>query len=163
MGDILRSVVVLGLIVVALYGIGRFLFTQEPDDPTPSVDYATIVDQVRPVAEFEVLAPASLPEGWKANRATYDIEGWHLGVLTDDEEYIGLDQAKVSETRAVQRFAEGSKADGTAEIEGETWSVREGPNDRTTYVRRVGDATAVVIGTASRPVIERYISTLETN
>ena len=159
MGDIVRSVAVIGLIVLGLYAFGK-LFTQEPDSPTPAVDYATIVDQVRPVAGFDVLAPPSLPKGWKANRASYDIEGWHLGVLTDDEEYIGLDQAKVSVDRAVERFADGSKAAGTAEIDGETWSVRTGPEGRTTYVRQVGDATTVVVGTPSRRVIEDYISSL---
>ena len=162
MGDVVRSVVVLGLIVLTLYGVGQF-FTREPETPAPAVDYATIVDQVRPVADFEVLAPPSLPKGWQANRATFDIDGWHLGVLTDDEEYIGLDQASVSVDRAVERFADGSRADGTADIEGETWSVRKGPQDRTTYVRRDGDATTVVVGTPSRRVIEDYISSLSTS
>jgi hypothetical protein len=155
-------VVVLSLIVLALYGFGKF-FTREPESPTPAVDYATVVDQVRPVADFTVLAPPSLPKGWQANRAVYDIEGWHLGVLTADEEYISLDQAEVGVDRAVTRFADGSKADGEAEIGGDTWSVRKGPEGRTTYVRREGGATAVVIGTPSRSVIEKYISTLSTS
>lgn len=162
MGDIVRSVAVLGVIVLGLYGFGQ-LFSREPETPTPAVDYATIVDQVRPVADFKVLAPSSLPKGWQANKASFDIEGWHLGVLTDDKEYIGLDQATVSVERAVERFADGSKADGTADIDGETWSVRKGPNGRTTYVRRDGDATAVVIGTPSRKVIEDYLSSLSTS
>lgn len=162
MGDILRSVAVLGLIVLAIYGFGR-IFTQEPETPTRSVDYATIVDQVRPVADFEVLAPAELPEGWRANKANLDIEGWHLGIVTDDDEYIGLDQAKLRVERAVERFADGSKADGSVDIDGQEWAVRTGPRDRTTYVRRNGDATTVVIGSASRPVIERYISSFSTS
>lgn len=162
MGDILRSVAVLGLIVLAIYGFGRFS-TQEPETPTRSVDYATIVDQVRPVADFEVLAPDKLPEGWRANKANLDIEGWHLGIVTDDDEYIGLDQAKLRVERAVERFADGSKADGAVEIDGQEWTVRTGPRDRTTYVRRDGDATTVVIGSASRSVIERYISSLSTS
>jgi hypothetical protein len=162
MGDIVRSVAVIGLIILGLYAFGK-LFTQEPDTPTPTIDYATIVDQVRPVADFEVLAPSSLPKGWKANSATFDIEGWHLGVLTDDEDYIGLDQAEVSVGRAVERFADGSKAAGTADIDGETWNVRKGPNGRTTYVRRTGEATTVIVGTPSRRVIEKYISSLTTS
>lgn len=159
MGDIVRSVAVIGLIVLGLYAFGK-LFTQEPETPTPVIDYATIVEQVRPVADFEVLAPASLPKGWKANKASYDIEGWHLGIVRGDKDYIGLDQAKVSVARAVERFADGSKADGTADIDGETWSVRTGPNGRTTYVRQEGDVTTVIVGTPSRRVIETYISSL---
>jgi hypothetical protein len=162
MGDIVRSVAVIGLIILALYVFGKF-FAQEPDSPTPAVDYALIVDQARPAADFELLAPSSLPKGWKANRASLDIDWWHLGVLTDDEEYIGLDQSKSSIDRAIDRFADGSEADGKAEIDGETWSVRKGPGDRTTYVRREAGVTTVVVGTASRSVIEDYMSSLSTS
>ncbi len=84
-------------------------------------------------------------------------------MLTDDEEYIGLEQTKGSVDRAIDRFAEGSKADGTAEIDGETWSVRKGPLKRTTYVRSEGGVTTLVVGTASRSVIEDYISSLSTS
>ena len=159
MGDIVRSVAVIGLIIVGLYAFGK-LFTQEPDTPTPKIDYAQVVRQVRPIADFEVLAPSSLPKGWKANSASYDIEGWHLGIVRGDQDYIGLDQAKVSVARAVERFADGSKADGTADIDGEAWSVRKGPSGRTTYLRQAGDVTTVVVGTPSRRVIEKYISSL---
>ena len=159
MGDIVRSMVVIALIVLGLYGFGK-LFTQEPDTPTPTIDYATIVDQARPAAGFELLAPESLPKRWRANGARFNVDEWHLGVLTDDEEYIGLEQIKGSVDRAIDRFADGSKADGTADVGGETWSVRKGPLDRTTYVRRDGGVTTLVVGTASRPVIEKYIASL---
>lgn len=162
MGDIVRSVAVIGLIVLALYGFGK-LFTQEPETPTRAIDYATIVDQARPAAEFELLAPSSLPKGWMANGATLNIGWWHLGVVTDDEEYIGLEQIKGSVNRAVERFADGSKADGKTDIDGETWSVRESPDDRTTYVRQEAGVTTLVVGTTSRSVIEDYISSLSTS
>ena len=49
-----------------------------------------------------------------------------------------------------------------ADIDGETWTVRKGPKDRTTYVRSEGGVTTLVVGTASRSVIEDYISSLST-
>jgi hypothetical protein len=159
MGDIIRSMAVIGLIILALYGFGKF-FTQDPGSPAKAIDYATIVDQARPAADFALLAPTSLPEGWKATSARYEPNSWHLGVLTDDEDYLGLEQVKVSIDRAVDRFAEGSKSDGTADIDGETWTVRKGPQDRITYVRREGGLTTLVVGTASRGVVEDYISSL---
>jgi len=162
MGDIVRSVVVIGLIVLGLYAFGK-LFTQEPESPVDAIDYATIVDQARPAAGFDLLAPSSLPKGWKATSASLNIDWWHLGVLTDDEEYIGLEQIKGSSDRAVARFADGSKADGKTEIDGETWAVRKGPLKRTTYVRTAGDVTTLVVGTTSRSVIEDYISSLSTS
>jgi hypothetical protein len=159
MGDIIRSMAVIGLIILALYGFGKF-FTQNPESPAEPIDYATIVSQARPAADFELLAPSSLPKGWKATSARFEPNSWHLGVLTDDEEYIGLEQVKVSIDRAVDKFSDGSKASGTAEVAGETWNVRKGPQDRITYVRREGGLTTLVVGTASRAVVEKYISSL---
>jgi hypothetical protein len=159
MGDIVRSVAVIGLIVLGLYAFGQ-LFTQEPESATPEVDYAQIVEQARPAVDFDLLAPASLPAGWKATTARLKPEWWHLGVLTDDEEYLGLEQVTVSVNRAIDRFAEESRADGTAEVAGETWTVRTGPDDRTSYLRRADGVTTVVVGTPSRRVIESYIASL---
>jgi len=163
MGDIVRSVVVIGVIIIGLYGFGK-LFTDKPDTPTRSVDYAKLTDQARPVAGFELLAPSSLPKGWRANNAQLNVDWWHLGIVRGDQDYIGLDQVKgASVTRAIERFADGSRADDTTDIGGETWSVRTGPGDRTTYVLTKGDVTTVVVGTPSRSVIEDYIASLTTS
>jgi len=163
MGDIVRSVVVIGLIIIGLYAFGK-LFTDKPDTPTRAVDYAKLADQARPVAGFELLAPSRLPKGWHANAAQLNIDWWHLGIVRGDRDYIGLDQVKdVSVNRALERFADGTRADGTTEIEGQTWSVRQGPNDRTTYVLSKGEVTTVVVGTPSRSVIEDYIASLTTS
>jgi hypothetical protein len=162
MGDIVRSMAAIGLIILALYGFGK-LFTQEPDSPTPAIDYATIVSQARPAADFALLAPSGLPKGWKATSADFAPTSWHLGVLTDEEDYIGLEQVRISIDRAVDEFANGSKSAGTADVAGETWTVRKGPQDRITFVRREGGLTTLVVGTASRSVIEDYISSLSTS
>lgn len=159
MGDIIRSVLVLGLVILVLWGIGRF-FTRTPDDPVKAIDYAKVVSQARPAADFELVAPTGLPPGWKATVARFEPNSWRLGVLTDDEEYIGLYQVKTGIERAVDRFAEDSKAAGSAEIAGVTWTVRTGPQDRLTYVRREGGLTTLVNGTAPRDVIETYVSSL---
>ena len=163
MGDIVRSVVVIGLIIIGLYAFGK-LFTDKPETPTRAVDYAKLTDQARPVAGFELLAPSSLPKGWHANAAQLNIDWWHLGIVRGDQDYIGLDQVKdVSVNRALERFADGTRADGKTEIDGQTWSVHKGPNDRTTYVLSKGEVTTVVVGTPSRSVIEDYIASLTTS
>ncbi|AXT85777.1 hypothetical protein C6I20_11650 [Aeromicrobium sp. A1-2] len=159
MGDIIRSVVVIALIVMAVWGIGKF-FTRTPDSPVTAVDYATIVGQARPAADFALLAPSSLPEGWIANSARYEPNSWHLGVLTDTDAYIGLEQVKISVDRAVDRFADGSKRVGDAVIAGEDWTVRSGPQDRWTFVRREDGITILLNGTASRQMMEDYVSSL---
>ena len=159
MGDIARSIGVLGAIILALFLVGR-LVTVTPDQPTRSIDYREAVESSRTVAEFDLYAPRSLPQGWRATSVRFEENTWHLGVVTDEDDYVGLEQVATSTKRAIERFANGSRARGETDIIGDTWSLRTGPRDDLTYVRRDGDITIVVTGTASRPVMERYISSL---
>jgi hypothetical protein len=159
MGDIARSVAVLGAIILALFALGR-LVTVTPDAPTPSIDYQSAVESSRTVAEYDVFAPSSLPDGWRATSVRFEKGEWHLGVVTDDDDYVGLEQVEADPARAVERFANGSRAFGDTEVGGETWSLHTGPRDDLTYVRRDAGSTIVVTGTAPRHVMERYISSL---
>lgn len=158
-GDIVRSMVVIGLIILALYGMGQ-LFTKTPEATVKAIDYVSVVEQARPAATFALVAPTSLPQGWRATSARFQTAGWHLGVLTDDDDYMGLEQLKASPDRAIDRFAEDSRSDGTADVAGETWSVRKGPDARITYLRNEDGLTTLVNSTAPRSVIEDYIGSL---
>jgi hypothetical protein len=162
MGDILRSVAVLGAIILALFALGRF-FTVAPDEPTRTVDYQSAAQNSRKAATFELLAPRSLPEGWRATSVRFGKSSWHLGVVTDDEKYVGLEQVKAEVGRAVERFAEGSSPKGDAVVDGETWTLHTGPRDDLTFARRDGDMTVVVTGSASRAELERYIASLSSS
>jgi hypothetical protein len=161
-GDIIRTMAVFAVMILALWGFGK-LFTSTPESSVKAIDYAAVVEQARPAATFPLLAPANLPEGWKATSARFQANGWHLGVLTDDDDYIGVEQLKSSVDRTVDRFAEGSKSDGTAEVAGQTWTVRTGPKGRLTYVRDADGLATLVNGTAPRSVIEDYIESLSTS
>jgi len=167
LGDILRSIAVLGAIILTLFVVGR-LVTITPDQPTRAVDYREAVESSRTVADFDLYAPRSLPKGWRATSVRFEDNAWHLGVVTDEDDYVGLEQVPDSTKRAIEQFGKGSRAFGETVIGGETWSLRTGPRDDLTYVRRdhagsEGDMTIVVTGTAPRPVMERYISSLSSS
>lgn len=159
--DIVRSMVVLGLIVLALYGVGQF-FTRTPEQPTRSVDWQPAVESARRSADYPVLAPPSLPDGWRATSARYVPSSgtWTLGVLTDDEEYLGVEQSTASVTSIVDRVADGGEAAGSAQVADRVWSVTAGPDDRITYASRVDGVTTVVTGTTEQRDLEAYIGTL---
>jgi hypothetical protein len=161
-GDIIRSMVVIGAVILGLYGIGQ-LFTATPESSVETIDYEQVVSQARPAATFPLAAPAGLPEGWRATSARFQENGWHLGVLTDTDDYMGLEQLKGTSERAVDRFAEDSKSTGTADVAGQTWNVRSGPDGRLTYLRNEDGLTTLVNTTASRPVLEDYIASLSTS
>ncbi|WP_159085895.1 DUF4245 domain-containing protein [Aeromicrobium chenweiae] len=163
MGDVLRSVAVIGLIVLVVWAFGRIFFTNDVEKTIEPIDYAKVVEQARPAASFELLAPTSLPKGWEARSARFDPQAWHLGVFTDSGDYIGLEQIKTSVDRAVDRFAEGSKPAGTAEVDGRTWKVRSGPKGRWIYVRGDDGVTTLINSSASRKTVESYISSLSTS
>lgn len=166
--DIIRSVVVIGLIILGLFAFGK-LFTSTPDQTVSTVDYQQVLKQAQAGTDLSLLAPATLPSGWRATSARFepgaDMSGgsWHLGVLTADEEYVGVEQTPVSTKQAVDRWGAGSKASGSAEVAGQVWSVRTGPGDRLVYVKREGDRTTLVNGTIGQAGIERYISSLSTS
>jgi hypothetical protein len=159
MGDVVRSVAVLSALVLALWGFGQ-LFTKTPDSPVKPIDYAATVKSARPAAEFELLAPSTLPKGWVATSAQFTPTTWHLGVVTDDEEYVGLEQRKGDSKRLVATYAKDSKAAGTATIDGETWELREGPDGDVTFVRSESGLTTLVTGEAPRAEVEAYVSSL---
>ncbi len=167
MGDIARSIAVLGAIILVLFAVGRLL-TVTPDEPTRAVDYREAVESSRTVADFDLYAPDSLPQGWRATSVRFEDDSWHLGVVTDEDEYVGLEQVKADVEQAVERFAEGSRPAGDAVVGGDTWSLFTGPRDDRTYVRRdgagsEGDMTIVVTGTAPREEMERYIASLSSS
>jgi hypothetical protein len=159
LGDILRSVVVIGVILLAVFAVAQVM-TVKPDHPTSAVDYQSAVESARPVADFDILAPTSLPSGWRATSARYDSNSWHLGVVTDDDEYVGLEQTRSSAEKTIRMFAEGSHADGSATIAGTRWERRSGPDGESTYVRRDGDMTVLVTGSTTRDDVERYVASL---
>ncbi len=157
--DILRSVAVLGALILALWGFGQ-LFTNTPDQKITPIDYVATVDSARPVAEFDLLAPTELPAGWVATSARFRPTSWHLGVVTDDEEYVGLEQSRVGADQLVSVYAKDSKAAGSVSIAGTQWDLRKGPGGDVTYVRTEAGVTTLVTGEAPRAEVEAYVASL---
>lgn len=162
LSDMLRSVAVIGVIMLGAVFIGSTLLTT-PDQQVPTVDYKATVADVREVAPYEVVAPQSLPDGWRATSAEYEhgSEGrWHLGVLTADDEYVGLEQTPRRQAEAVEEFSPDTEPRGKTAIGGDTWRVRANEQGETTLVRRSGGVTTLVTGTASRNQLESYVASL---
>ena len=159
----LRTVVLLLVPVVAFVGY-QTLARPEPD-PAPPVDYLTAAEAAQEAAPFDLLAPTALPEGWRATSVRFqpgDDAHWHLGVLTADDEYVGLEQIVDDADDAVETFAPGTSPVGSATIDGTRWEVRADPDrGETTLVRQDGEVSTVVTGTVSQPVIVDYIGSLE--
>ena len=164
LGDMLRSIFVIGLVILALAGLGVW-FQVRPETKVEAVDYATAAKAARGVSAFDIYTPSSLPKGWKATTVNYTagVRGsWHLGVITDDDKYIGLEQTGAGRSRALEDYAPDTTPKGTTKVGGFEWQVRQSPKGETTLAREDGDITILVTGTAKRAVIEDYAASLVT-
>jgi len=157
------------LAVIAAFLVMRELVRTTPETPVRAVDYQETVRYAGDRASFDVLAPPSLPTGWRATSASYTPapeERWHLGVLTEDGEYVGIEQELRSVESMVEEYVDQEAVAGERiELTGAT-----GPAGWTTYrddsgdhalVRREGDLTTLVVGTADQRVLVDYVQSLE--
>ncbi|MDN5852557.1 MAG: DUF4245 domain-containing protein [Actinomycetia bacterium] len=163
LGDMLRSVLVLGAIVALFVG-ATALMRDDPPEAGADIEYAEIASEASSAVPYPLLAPTSLPDGWRANSARVvpgEPPSWHLGMLTAGDDYVGIEQAKASVRAMVAKHAEGTRPAGSADLGGQTWKVRAGGDGETTFVRHQGGVTTLVTGDAPREQIERYIESLE--
>jgi hypothetical protein len=158
-GDALRTTAILGALLVSLFLLGQVV-TVTPDREERRIELADAVAGAQAVAKFAVIAPRSLPKGWIANSTRSGPEAWHLGVLTGNDKYIGLEQATSSAEGIVDDFAPDSRAVGTAQLAGRRWQVRTETDGDRIYVRDLGETSVLVIGSAGRAELERYVSSL---
>lgn len=166
-GDMVRSMLVV-LIPVAL--IAGFVGLVRPSTAeVREVDWEATLETARESAEFAVLGPDDLPEGWTATRVAYERgasaagDAWRLNVVTGDGEYVGLVQRPGDLDRVVGAELPGYTSDGTSLVDAETWEryvASDEPADHA-LVRQVGD-TVVVVLTSARDysVAESFASSL---
>ena len=163
LGDMVRSVVVIGVLAGLVVAFTAFL-RDDPPKPASDVDFAQIAAEASAGVDYPLLAPREVPEGWEANSARLtpgDPPSWHLGMVTADEDYIGLEQAEASIDEMLDEHASGARSDGAATVGGVEWSVRTDGEGDTTFVRRDAGVTVLVTGDAPREQIESYIESLE--
>ena len=157
--DALRTVGVLGAFLIASFFVGKF-FTVQPDRPTSTIELDDAVTGARAMAKFDVIAPAELPAGAVATSARFKPSLWHLGVLTKNDRYLGLEQAPVKTATLVHDHAPDSRAAGSVELAGRPWSVRTESDGDRIYVRDFGATAVLVISSAGKTVTEDYVSSL---
>ena len=149
------------LVFVAFRAVNREDATVEIE----AVDYAGPAEYAQDTAEFAVLVPAELPDGWKATSVRFDQgrdQTWHLGVLTDDEKYVGLEQADRSVGDMVATFVgEETEVGGEVDVDGTTWQVfRDTADDDVALVTEDAQVVTVVVGSVDEETLTSYAASL---
>lgn len=146
---LLGSLLVLVLVVVGYIAIRAFAL---PDRETsePTVDYAEVVPPAKKAARFDLVAPSRLPDGWHATSVRFDPgppQHWHLGVLTPEQRYVGLEQGDRAVAPMVEEYVDKAPSRGAAvEVAGRPWSTYTDAGGDLALVRRQGNTTTLVVG-----------------
>lgn len=155
---------VLVLIVVGFVGLSRLIGGGEPSTPVRTVDYHQTLGYAREHADFHLLAPPRLPQGWRATSVTFVPRGqqrWHLGVLTDRNQYVGLEQADRPVRGMVTEYVDPDAERGQpVTVRGRTWSTWSDAGGDHALVRRSGDTTTLVVGPVDPDVLVGYVRSL---
>lgn len=163
-GGMVGAMVVLVAAVVGWVGF-RSVVGDDPDDPVDSVAYADDVPAARDAADFALVAPPRLPEGWRATTVRFTDrpdQHWHLGVLTDEGEYVGLEQGDDSVEDMVEQYVDADATPGDpVDVAGTPWTTYSDSGDDLALVRREGDTTTLVVGSGvPRSELVDYAATL---
>lgn len=147
-GMIGAMIVLLAVVVgfVVLRGLNR----EDAATPVPPVEYERAAKFANTRASFEVLVPDSLPPGWRATTVRYvpgSEDRWHLGVLTDEDRYVGLEQSHDSVRRMVETNVDEEAVKGEPQrVADRSWTTYTDEGGDVALVRRENGVTTLVVG-----------------
>ncbi len=148
-GGLIGAMVVLVAVIVGWVAF-RSVFSDNPDSAVRVVDYREDLPVAREAAEFDLLAPDRLPTGWRSTSARFTPmpkQAWHLGVLTDDDDYVGLEQSDRSVRSMVEEYVDPQARRGDeVDVAGSPWTTYTDAGGDLALVRRQGNTTTLVVG-----------------
>ena len=170
-GDLVRSIAVI-LIPLAVITV---LFTRLPKDhPVQVVDPQPVLAKARTESPYPILAPANLPNEWRATRVAWVRTGepylngapsvrnlWRVGYLTPDDVYIAVAQGDLEPDDFISAETREGAVDGQSTVNGDPWERRVSSDGRTrSLVQRTDSVTTVVAGDTSYAGLEAFAATL---
>lgn len=164
----------IGAMVVTLLVVGAFVAFRAANrdnsaTPIRTVDYSGWVKSGRADHKLPIFVPDPLPRGWRATSAKY-ITGvepsWHLGLLSAEDRYVGVEESLGSQAQMVKDFVDSDATRGEdVTIDGVTWRTWTDRGGDYAVVREVAapdgrPAQVMVVGSASPPTIRALAGSL---
>lgn len=163
------------LVILVPLAIIVAIFSQGPSQAkVQTVNWKPVAAEAAEQAPYTVLTPIELPAGWRATRVSWTRIGqpdptgndsvrnrWQLGVLTDSDVYLELDQGDKLANDMVDDLSNGGQPDGTSIVNGQTWKrlVSEDNQTRSLVLTAPG-VTTLVTGDADYSTLETYAGLL---
>lgn len=158
---LMGSMIIL-LIVVMAFVAFRGFNRDAPESPVKAIDYTEGLTEIRSVANFPVLAPVSLPEGWIATSARFigrQPQSWHLGVLNEERRYLGLEQVEGASVRSMVTEFVDDEYEERDPVGG--WQAFAGADGDNGLVRQGEGYITLVMGRLPFDELASYASSLE--
>lgn len=164
------------VLMVPIMGIVAF-FSREPDAPAvQTVAWQPVVAHARSQAPYPVVAPKTLPKGWRVTRAQYADKGdtWVgqdiaqgdqmlLNLLTDQDVNVQLWQSNQPSGILLPKLTRDGADDGVAKVGAATWVRYLSADGRTrSIVLTTNGVSTVVVGDAGYSVLESFAASLST-
>lgn len=160
--------VILLLVVFAYIGYRALNRDNEPT-PVRTVDYRPWVAQAHRDGLVHGFAPEPMPKGWRATSVNY-LDGatprWHLGVLTDEGNYVGVEESRASTKDLVGQYVDDNATKGpdvrlaTGPGGAGTWTSWSDSGGDYALSRQVGETRVLVVGTAPAKTIRTFTAEL---
>lgn len=152
------------LAIAFVWGLSRFQH-HSPPNPADTIDYSATLSTAQHKAPFHLLSPQPEPKGWRATSADFTprrhTTSWHLGFLTDNGEYVGLEQSTKFRKELMTGKTRADQPKGTVRIDGTTWhEFVSSDGGETALVRRDQGVTTLVTGTASLAALKTFVRAL---
>lgn len=163
----------IGAMVVVLLATGAYVgfrALNRDNEPTPvrTVDYTSWVRAGRADGKLGTFAPEQLPHGWRATSARYTTgtdPRWHLGILTDKGDYVGIEESLDPPADLVNQYVDPAASElGPAKVRGDLrWTAYHddgGDYGLVAEPRGKGRETLLVVGSAPHAEIRAFAARL---
>jgi hypothetical protein len=170
LGDMSRSLGLMALVIAGLLLLGPARTLVFPDDAEwQPVDTGPALRGFEDVTGTAALAPARVPDGWRANAARVEVieadagtAQLHIGWAVPGEHYAGLDETSGDGTALLRRIAGAGHARPTGDttIGGVPWRVGTSARGEPVLSRQVDGLTVVVTGDAGTSALRLLAGSL---
>ncbi|MEV6526940.1 DUF4245 domain-containing protein [Longispora sp. NPDC051575] len=159
--DLAYSMLALLIPIVLMLGIWRLLGGESPT----TVDPDPVVADARARAAYQVWAPSAVPAGWHVSTAKVAQQDGHLvlriGYAGPDGEFLQLTESGAPVAGVLDGAVGGATVQGTAEINGRTWSLYTGTKGVRALVLAETGRTIVFAGQAADAVLVEFATSLK--
>lgn len=131
-----------------------------------AIEYSAQLEDAKKVAPW-IRGPAPMPDGWTATSVEFRAPQqspitWHLGIVTTEKKYVGLEQSNVTSKRFQSDELGATEDDGTTTVSGVVWqrkTLLDRENEHALVLIGSG-VTTIVVGNAGYPALETLAATL---